>query len=172
VDGEHVKLAGLAVIALAGCGRAVAQTPEPAVLDVAAVITVPSTWASQPTIAAAAEHAVPAGAMAWGDPGRGCFAAIVGVRGERQSVAAALEQTRRNLSTTLGLTDWSATASEGRGLVARGTMRGIVRTAALSASTGTAVIIATCVANPRGPDACLALCQGVMTTFDPAKAIL
>lgn len=153
-----------------GCQSATAQAPTPAlVLD--RVLLPPTTWIELPATTAVAQAAASVDARAWGDPGRGCYAVVIGARAPRENPEDALGQFSRRLGPALGLTEWTTTGTEGQGAIAHGAVIGRVRASAIAAGSGAAVIAAACFANPREPAACTTLCQGVLASFDVSKVI-
>ena len=116
---------------------------------------------------AAATAAAAAQAEAWGDPGRGCYAVVIGARAPRQNPEDALAELATKL-TGLGLTGWSSTGADGGGQLARGGVRGGVRASAVAIGPGAAVVAAACFSNAREPVGCAAHCQGVLASFDAA----
>lgn len=82
----RLAVAGCAAVALAGCAAAAQPTPAPEPV-VASGIAVPVGWQALPELATAVGHAargdgvVVEGVEAWGEPGRGCYAAWIALRG-------------------------------------------------------------------------------------------
>ena len=152
-----------------GCQSATAQAPAPElVLD--RVLRPPVAWIELPETAAAARAAASVDARAWGDPGRGCYAVVIGARSPRENPEDALGQFSRRLD-PLGLTGWTTTGTDGTGELAHGDVTGRVRASAIAAGSGAAVIAAACFSNPREPATCAARCQGVLASFDVSKVI-
>ncbi|MBK9034319.1 MAG: hypothetical protein IPL61_24150 [Myxococcales bacterium] len=162
----------LAAVVAAGCQVATAQAPpEQGALQLGSVVTPPTEWTALPEVARAATATLGAAALAWGDPGRGCYAVVIGARAPRQNPEDALAELATRLTSDLGLTGWSSTGSDGGGQIARGPLTGSVRASARAVGVGAVVVVAACVANPREPAPCATLCQGVLASFDAAKVI-
>lgn len=162
----------LAAVVAAGCQVATAQPPpDESALDLAGVVTAPTGWTALPEVAGAATATAGAGAVAWGDPGRGCYAVVIGARAARQNPEDALAELTARLTSDLGLTGWASTGSDGGGQIVRGPLTGSVRASARAVGVGAVVVVAACVANPRDPAPCATLCQGVLASFDVAKVI-
>lgn len=161
-----------ALLVVVGCQAASAQQPPaPPALALAGVITPAPGWQPLPAVATAAHEAVGAAALAWGDPGRGCYAVVIGSRATRQNPEDALAELGRGLTTVAGLTGWQVDGLDGRGTVTRGPLTGALRAAALAAGRDAVVVAAACVANAREPATCAAACQGVLAAFDARKVL-
>jgi len=160
-----------ALVALAGCQVAAAQQAPAPALTLAGVIAPPPGWTPLPAVATAATEAVGAAALAWGDPGRGCYAVVIGSRAAKQNPEDALAELGRGLTTVAGLTGWQVDGLDARGAVRRGPLTGALRATALAAGNDAVVVAAACVANPREPATCAAACQGVLAAFDARKVL-
>lgn len=166
-----IRAAGL-LAALAGCQAAAAQqSPAPPALALAGVIVPPAGWQPLPAVATAATEAVGAAALAWGDPGRGCYAVVIGSRAAKQNPEDALAELGRGLTTVAGLAGWQVDNLDARGTVTRGSLTGALRATAVAAGNDAVVVAATCVANAREPATCAATCQGVLAAFDARKVL-
>lgn len=165
-----IARAAAALVVAAGCQSATAQEP-PAELVLDRVLAPPLAWQAMPAAATAAMDAATVDAKAWGDPGRGCYAVVVGARAARQNPEDALRELVPRLTEGLGLSGWVTTGTDGNGAIAHGDVTGRVWASAIAAGSGAAVIAAACFANRREPAPCAALCQGVLASFDVSKVI-
>ncbi|MBK7073475.1 MAG: hypothetical protein IPH44_14350 [Myxococcales bacterium] len=162
----------LALLGLVACQAASAQqAPAPTALALAGVIAPAPGWQPLPAVATAATEAVGAAALAWGDPGRGCYAVVIGSRAVRQNPEDALAELGRGLAKVAGLTGWQIDGLDARGAVARGPLTGALRATAVAAGNDAVVVAAACVANAREPATCAAACQGVLAAFDARKVL-
>lgn len=160
-----------ALAAAAGCQAAAAQAPGAApALALDGVIAPPADWQPLPAVAAAAGTVAGARALAWGDPGRACYAVVLGTRAPTQNPEDALTEFATS-ATRLGLAGWTVDATGGRGRFTRGDVAGDVRAVALAAGTDAVVVVAACVAGTRDPAGCATRCQPVLASFDAAKVV-
>ncbi|MCL4226772.1 MAG: hypothetical protein KJZ91_20100 [Myxococcales bacterium] len=170
-----------------GAPVAAADPPTPAPGDAPVAdpapppLTLPAGWSPLPEVAEASHAAATRGAgdrpvrvRAWGDPGVGCFVAVVDLTGTRDEPLAAIgAELRATLGGMVDVEGWTyveGPVAEVSATFARPPQRGALRGRIVAAPAGVPrATIAACFYNEREPARCRLACDAALASLEAPR---